>query len=64
MGKVHNSEEKPAVPDQPATSKPPAQPAKPTASDILGLKQTRTKGSTNQRKAARFFGNGGGSISK
>lgn len=44
MGKVRNSEEKPAVPDRPATSKPPAQPAKPTASDILGLKQTQTKG--------------------
>ena len=44
MEKVRNSEEKPAVPDRPATSKPPAQPAKPTASDILGLKQPRTKG--------------------
>jgi hypothetical protein len=40
--KVRNSEDK-SVPDRPATSKP-AQPAKPTASDILGLKQKRTKG--------------------
>jgi hypothetical protein len=33
-----------AIPGRPATSKP-AQPAKATASDILGLKRTRTPGS-------------------
>jgi hypothetical protein len=40
------SEEKSAIQDRPPASKPAAQPAsaQPTASDILGLKRTRTIG--------------------
>ena len=42
MKKVHDSEDKSSVPDRVASK--PAQPTKPTASDILGLKRTQTKG--------------------
>ena len=43
MEKVRDSEDKSAVPDRAAALKP-AQQTKPTASDILGLKRTQTKG--------------------